>query len=511
MDYMTDKDNKPEAEESPLVAILRHCAAAAPEPWYPSAHARTTGIPRDSLDSPLERLRLGGLVELTPWTQGNGQGYRLTPQGEEVLHAPRQLNLLRAGRMPERAWNDGDAAEPGPGPLTTYDRGEIVRAGLDPFRGGFISRILLLANLAVFLYGVALAGDQGLLSDYLSGSSRNPKLWTLQHTLGALTGLDIVQGEWWKLMTACFVHFGWIHLACNLFGLYVLGPVVEQMWGRWRFLFIYLVSGLAGSCAMLWANPDTHGAGASGALWGLMTSYPAWLFLNRRHLPGPIDPGFLRNLVVVFLVNIFISTMPGISAAAHFGGGAAGIVAAALANAERFSVGPVRWLAALGMALLPVVCVGALVREMQTDPQWARLVKREAHRRTAEEIATFNEEWLPPIRDKMKKADKVWNEQVKPATDRRPERRDPEEVPKALAAAAAQEAELNRLGQWIDGKKPFTDADVDKARLAGKDYVQAGSELFRQAQSALQKGEPWKDDPENSFEQKKKAWRQLLE
>src|SRR5262249_43669726 len=56
-----------------LEEILRGCAAAAPQPWYPREYARARGIDRDSLDRPLERLRLGGLVQLTDWVQGLGQ------------------------------------------------------------------------------------------------------------------------------------------------------------------------------------------------------------------------------------------------------------------------------------------------------------------------------------------------------------------------------------------------------------------------------------------------------
>jgi len=81
-----------------LETILRQCAEAAPSPWYPSAYARTRGIPRDDLDPDLDRLRMAGLIHLTDWVQGQGQGYALTPDGEHVLQTPRELARLRAGQ-----------------------------------------------------------------------------------------------------------------------------------------------------------------------------------------------------------------------------------------------------------------------------------------------------------------------------------------------------------------------------------------------------------------------------
>src|SRR5262249_46071369 len=83
-----------------LEIILRECAGTRPQPWYPYDYARDTGLPRDALDEPLDRLRLGGLVRLADWVQGKGQGYTLTPAGERVLARPRLLDRLREGVVP---------------------------------------------------------------------------------------------------------------------------------------------------------------------------------------------------------------------------------------------------------------------------------------------------------------------------------------------------------------------------------------------------------------------------
>src|SRR4051794_14204257 len=90
----------PETTVPPLDEILRLCAAAAPQPWYPSPHAQAAGIPRDNLDAPLEKLRMSGLIRLTDWVQGRGQGYVLTPEGEQVVRDPRHMAQIRAGQVP---------------------------------------------------------------------------------------------------------------------------------------------------------------------------------------------------------------------------------------------------------------------------------------------------------------------------------------------------------------------------------------------------------------------------
>src|SRR5437667_7443287 len=90
-----------------LEAVLQECARVAPAPLYPSEYADSARIPRGQLDDVLDRLRLGGLVKLTDWTQGLGQGYTLTPAGADVAGSPSSLDKLR---------RNGVAALPAPAP-----------------------------------------------------------------------------------------------------------------------------------------------------------------------------------------------------------------------------------------------------------------------------------------------------------------------------------------------------------------------------------------------------------
>src|SRR5690242_10652790 len=80
--------------------VLRWVAAGAPEPWFPSAHAKLTGTPRDSLDDPLTELRLADLVKIATWVRGVGQGYVLTPAGQAALGDPSVLAELNGPAVP---------------------------------------------------------------------------------------------------------------------------------------------------------------------------------------------------------------------------------------------------------------------------------------------------------------------------------------------------------------------------------------------------------------------------
>jgi membrane associated rhomboid family serine protease len=138
---------------------------------------------------------------------------------------------------------------------------------------------------------------------------------------GALTGIGVADGQWWRVGTAAFLHANILHIAFNMYALWLLGRALERYIGVWRFLAIYVVAGISGSAgALLLTNAYTPTVGASGAIFGLMG---ALLLLERRGVPlvGPILPVILINLVISF-------TLPGISIGGHIGGLIGGLLAA---------------------------------------------------------------------------------------------------------------------------------------------------------------------------------------
>jgi membrane associated rhomboid family serine protease len=144
----------------------------------------------------------------------------------------------------------------------------------------------------------------------------------LEH--GALSRPEIANGEYWRLITAGFLHAGFLHLAFNMFALYVLGTMLEPAVGRLRFGLIYGVSLLAGSFGALLATPLAPTVGASGAIFGLMGA--AVVVMRNRGI-NPMESGLP---LWIGLNLLFTFTVPGISIGGHIGGLIGGAVAAAL-------------------------------------------------------------------------------------------------------------------------------------------------------------------------------------
>jgi membrane associated rhomboid family serine protease len=478
-----------------LEDILRLCAAAAPEPWYPSVYVRTCGIPRDLLDKPLEDLRLGGLIQLTPWVEGKNQGYRLTPEGEQALNDGHILSQLRAGMVPrsprvERPVRDDAEADDEPA--------AILGGALTPSRP-IVTQVLIWSNVLVFAYGLWLAVQANIPSSaYLEGNPRDPAmrrgLNEIHMETGAIWGEAIVAGQWWRLMSNAFVHLGLLHLFMNMLSLYWIGPAVEQMWGGWRYLLLYLTSALGGSCAMVLATPDALGAGASGAIWGVMTSMGAWILLNRRSLRADVASIVLRRLLTVLVLNVLISLSPGISAAAHFGGGAVGVIVSLPLNWTRRARGVWRGLAVLAVLAVPVLCLVVFTWYQTVDPWWVKHYQLERLRRELRALEetrskqpadparakvdsrAFHERYAPAIDHATRAARVVFETKARPLLDQPPDKRPAAEVAETRAALQAAQAELARVLKELPAPDAVADERMARTLQIGRHYVDAAAE-----------------------------------
>jgi len=137
----------------------------------------------------------------------------------------------------------------------------------------------------------------------------------------ALQGLAVSNGDWWRLVTAMFLHGSMLHLLFNMLALYWLGTIIEQALGTPRFLLVYFVSGLAGSAGALWfSSAIAVTVGASGAIFGLIGALLILEYLSTGSLMGQAMVLIVVNLALTFAV-------PGISIGGHVGGLAGGIIA----------------------------------------------------------------------------------------------------------------------------------------------------------------------------------------
>ncbi len=156
-----------------------------------------------------------------------------------------------------------------------------------------------------------------LIAMQMSGGSTNPDVLL---AFGAMFGPRIADGEYWRLLTAMFLHVGFIHLAFNVFGLWVFGRIVEGVFGPLRFALIYVLAGLCGSVVSYVLNPVTIAAGASGAVFGIIGALAAY-FAAQRHVLGQMAQQNLYGLLVLGAVNLIFGILtPGIDNWAHLGG-----------------------------------------------------------------------------------------------------------------------------------------------------------------------------------------------
>ncbi|MAF52720.1 MAG: hypothetical protein CL694_06875 [Chloroflexi bacterium] len=141
---------------------------------------------------------------------------------------------------------------------------------------------------------------------------------------GAMFGPNIVQGEYWRLFTAMFLHAGIMHLAFNSFGLLIFGMQVERFFGHARFTAVYVLAGLAGSAASFMFNSGGVAVGASGAIFGILGALVAF-FVNHKDMLGEMGRQSLTGLLVLAGINLVVGiSTPGIDNFAHVGGFGAG-------------------------------------------------------------------------------------------------------------------------------------------------------------------------------------------
>jgi membrane associated rhomboid family serine protease len=164
----------------------------------------------------------------------------------------------------------------------------------------------------------------------------------------------VAAGEWWRIITAGFLHGGLLHLAFNMVALYVFGPPLERALGRFGFAALYMTSLVAGSLGALLLSPTALTIGASGAIFGL---FGAILMAQRSSGIG-IRAGGMVPLLVINLVFTVLS--PGVSIGGHLGGLAGGVLAGALLfNRRTRSDGGRQALAALACVVLGLLLFGA--------------------------------------------------------------------------------------------------------------------------------------------------------
>jgi len=221
----------------------------------------------------------------------------------------------------------------------------------------FVTPALITVNVAYFVAAVF----QGV-------SPVQPEMRELID-LGAIYGPFVLEGEWWRLASANFVHIGFLHLAFNMWCLWSLGNAAERMFGNLTFLLIYLFSGIGGSLASLAWHPSIVSAGASGAIFGVAGALVSMLYFGHILVPREVVRQMLASLGFFVGFNLLMgSVLPGIDNAGHLGGLVAGLgLGAALHRSLPSGRRPLHRFLIVPATLLLFVALARMAVERATD------------------------------------------------------------------------------------------------------------------------------------------------
>ena len=140
---------------------------------------------------------------------------------------------------------------------------------------------------------------------------------------GANNAILVKNGDFIRLITSLFIHIGFLHLACNMYALYVIGPQLESFYGKIKYVIIYLLGGLVGNLFANIFEVNSIGAGASGAIFALFGALLYFGYHYRVYLGNVIKTQILPIIILNLLIG-FTST--GISNASHIGGLIGGVL-----------------------------------------------------------------------------------------------------------------------------------------------------------------------------------------
>jgi membrane associated rhomboid family serine protease len=442
-----------------FVAVLNILQKRHPAPWYYHEEPEADGYLFTDLRSTLEFLAQEGLIEKAPARDDHsGIGARLTPRGLETLNNPEAMDLLARGQSPS------------PSSIAGQVRADSTR----PMRP-WMTYLLMAINIGVYLYG----------------------LWKgLRPGSGAVSGDDIIDGRYLKLLTSTFYHGGVLHLLMNMFALWSLGAFVERAWGRFRYVAIYLVAALGGTCMAMAFNPGAV-LGASGAVCGMLGAILVYMLTLARYLPRTQSRAMWFNLVVNIILITILSVMPGVSGLGHLGGGIAGALAALVLVWQRFG----GWTGAvLGTLAVPLIAIGCFVGlqqiRMRGSEAWTKAeapyVERLGKNRT-----------MNAVNDTAR----GYADLVEPLIEQRASRRDPARVKAAQDMLNKEIDDLRKVDREIEAINCLTPESRRKIKALQAE-IQARVEYYIETIRFLEIGEKWTRQDEAAHNQ---MWEKVKE
>ncbi len=264
----------------------------------------------------------------------------------------------------------------------------------------WVTKLLIFINIAIFI--TMLAGGAGIW--------HSPN--GIQLSWGANFGPATQDGEWWRLFTAMFLHFGVLHLLLNCWALWDAGQLVERMYGQARFLAIYLISGLSGNLvSLVFQGNLAVSGGASGAIFGIFGALLTFLWRERTAITTRefrwLFWGALGFAIATIVMGFIV---PGIDNAAHVGGFIAGVlISIMLAKSITLPVWPIKM-----SATAALICLVAIVTLVMNIPppkyRWSdEILLRKQLSEFLYQDQTINRTWLEVVHS-GKQGDKTFDD-----------------------------------------------------------------------------------------------------
>ena len=184
------------------------------------------------------------------------------------------------------------------------------------FKRYYITYTLIIVNVALFIICALKSRNIFDINPYVlleMGAKYRPLMY--------------FTNEWWRLISCNFLHGGIVHLAFNMYALYIIGKQIEDLYGKKAYIIIYSLSGLGGSILSYYLAPTSLSVGASGAIFGLLSALLVYAYKER----GRIQKGALSNLLFVIGINLLFGlSMPNIDNYGHIGGIVVGAISSYL-------------------------------------------------------------------------------------------------------------------------------------------------------------------------------------
>jgi len=252
----------------------------------------------------LESVSTGG--QLTDWGKNKTNIKLFVDTFNELKSGFSPDELLEHYGKLKTVFVSAEDSELNKSPLSARNKISGFYAIFKPVEGYFITPLLVDLNIVVFILMV-ISGVNILLPD-----SESLMLW------GANLRPYTLQGDWWRLITCCFLHIGIFHLLMNMYALLYIGLILEPYLGKARFITAYLLTGVASSVCSMWWHELTISAGASGAIFGMYGVFLAMLTTNL--IEKTTRKALLVSIGVFVAYNLVNGLKDGIDNAAHMGG-----------------------------------------------------------------------------------------------------------------------------------------------------------------------------------------------